>query len=146
PRAGDLAQIIELASGSERNTPAAKWMMTSLHPVELDQALAIGARLRERAAAASGAHFAAERARAAHDWLLATERGAARIWLVVGGGLSAGVRAIEYDSPGESPRVTELVWASLTEDVLAVRARVEGWSGGELRPSREKRARTAPIA
>jgi tetratricopeptide (TPR) repeat protein len=137
PRASDLAQIIELAiaPAAERGTPAARWLTTSLHPVELDQAIAIGARLRERGI---------DPARAARDWLIATERGGDRIGLVVVGELAPCVRAIERESPGEAGRVAELVWASITEDVLAVRARVEGWAG-DARP-RDKRARTAPVA
>ena len=35
------------------------------------------------------------------------------------------MRVIERDQSAD--RVTELVWASVTEEVLAVRGRVEGW-------------------
>ena len=50
PRAGELAQIIELASAVPGDTAshAARWLTTSLHPVELAQAQAIGTRIRER--------------------------------------------------------------------------------------------------
>ena len=48
PRAGELAQIIELATAPPRDEPAARAGYSSLHPVELEQARAIGGRLRDR--------------------------------------------------------------------------------------------------
>ena len=78
--------------------------------------IAIGARLRERAI---------QPLRAAIDWLAATERAADRIGLVVAGDLATCVRVLQREAPD---RVDELVWASVTEEVLAVRARVEGWA------------------
>jgi hypothetical protein len=63
---------------------------------------------------------------AALDWMAATERAADRIGFVVVGDLAACVRVLERDQTGD--RVTELVWSSVTEEVLAVRGRVEGWN------------------
>jgi tetratricopeptide (TPR) repeat protein len=118
PRPGELAQIIELAtSNSEEASHSAKWLNTSLHPVELDQTKVLGSRLRERGIVPL---------RAALDWMAATERAADRIGFVVVGDLAACVRVLERDQTGD--RVTELVWSSVTEEVLAVRGRVEGWN------------------
>jgi len=119
PRPSELAQIIELATTrpEDSTSHAAKWLATSLHPVELDQTHALGARIRERGL---------QPLRAALDWIAATERAADRIGFVVGGDLAACVRVLDRDQTGE--RVTELVWSSVTEAVLAVRSRVEGWS------------------
>jgi hypothetical protein len=44
--------------------------------------------------------------------------------------LATCVRALELEPAGRSDkqdRILELVWSSVTEDLLAVRARVEGW-------------------
>ena len=125
PRAGELAQIIELATAltGASGTHSARWLSTSLHPVEHDQVLALGARLRER-----NVHPLT----AAASWLAATERAADRIGFVVVGDLANCVRILERDpaAPGtELNRTLELVWSSVTEDVLAVRGRVEGWTG-----------------
>ena len=95
---------------------SAKWLNTSLHPVELDQTKVLGARLRERGIVPL---------RAALDWVAATERAADRIGFVVVGDLAACVRVLERD---QTDRVTELVWSSVFEEVLAVRGRVEGWN------------------
>ncbi|MGE0550755.1 MAG: tetratricopeptide repeat protein [Kofleriaceae bacterium] len=122
PRAGELAQIIELASGgqSDSTSHASRWLSSSLHPMELDQAMTIGARLRER-----GVHPLT----AALAWMNATERAADRIGFVVVGDLGTCVRVLEKEpSAGEHNRVLELIWSSITEDVLSVRARVEGWA------------------
>ena len=120
PRAGELAQIIELAGApaTEGTSHARKWMASSLHPVELDQALAIGARLRER-----GVHPM----QAAVGWLAATERAADRIGFVVAGDLATCARLLEREPPTDGNRLIDLVWASVTDEVLGVRARVEGW-------------------
>jgi tetratricopeptide (TPR) repeat protein len=121
PRAGELAQILESAIKADSPSTSAKWLTGSLHPVELDQVLALGARLRERNL---------QPLRAAVDWLAATERAADRIGFVVVGGLANCARVLERDpdaTTGEVNRVLELVWSSITEEVLAVRARVEGW-------------------
>ena len=126
PRAGELAQIVELAIGlkAEREpdgSTSARWLTSSLHPIELDQALALGTRLRERDL---------QPLRAAVDWLAATERAADRIGFVVVGDLANCVRVLERDpnaQQGEVNRVLELIWSSITEDVLAARGRVEGW-------------------
>jgi tetratricopeptide (TPR) repeat protein len=121
PRAGELAQIIELAMGSQADSSsAAKWLTSALHPVELEQARQIGSRLRDRAI---------HPMTAAVGWLAATERAADRIGFVVAGDLAKCVRLIEQDASITDPsRVTELVWASVTEEVLGVRSRVECWS------------------
>lgn len=121
PRAGELAQIVELATALKRDTAsnAARWLHSSLHPVELDQALAIGTRLRERGV---------QPLRGAVDWLVATERAADRIGFVVVGDLANCVRVLERDpTTSGDDRVLELVWSSVTEEVLSVRGRVESW-------------------
>jgi tetratricopeptide (TPR) repeat protein len=121
PRAGELAQIIELAASPQADAAshAARWLTTSLHPVELEQARAIGARLREREV---------HPMTAAVGWLAATERAADRIGLIVVGDLAKCVRILARDPAGnDAARLLELAWSSVTEDVLNVRARVEGW-------------------
>ncbi|MBA3396461.1 MAG: hypothetical protein H0T89_27770 [Deltaproteobacteria bacterium] len=127
PRPSELAQIIELATTRKEDATShsAKWLTTSLHPVELDQTLALGARIRERGV---------QPLRAALDWMVTTERAADRIGFVVSGNLGACVRVLERDHTGE--RVTEIVWSSITEEVLAVRGRVEGWDLGR-QPQRD---------
>ncbi len=123
PRAGELAQIIELASApaSDSSSHAARWLTSSLHPVELDQAMAIGSRLRER-----GVHPMS----AALSWLAATERAADRIGFAVVGDLVTCVRLLEREpqtSSSDGNRVLDLIWASVTEEILGVRNRIEGW-------------------
>lgn len=138
PRAGELAQIIELATGptgaagaaGAGGTHSARWLSTSLHPVELDQVAALGARLRER-----NVHPLT----AATSWLAATERAADRIGFVVVGDLANCVRILEREpaaSGNDASRTLELVWSSITEEVLAVRGRVEGWEGATPAPAR----------
>jgi len=114
PRAGELAQIIELAIAPSGDAKGSRWLSTSLHPVELEQARSIGARLRER-----DVHPMT----AAGSWLAATERAADRLGFVIAGDLQACVRLIEGE-PESDARVTDLVWSSVTEDVLGVRGRV----------------------
>jgi hypothetical protein len=124
PRAGELAQIIELASSPEDPSKhAERWLTTSLHPVELEQARSIGAKLRERAVhpAGSGAMTAAL------GWLAATERAADRIAFAITGDLAGCVKILQKDQSGEASRVGDLVWSSITEDVLGVRGRLEEW-------------------
>jgi tetratricopeptide (TPR) repeat protein len=118
PRASDLAQIVELAMAmnSDATRHSGKLLQTA-HPAELDQALAIGARIRDR-------HL--DPARAAVDWLAATERAADRIGFVVVGDLAACVHALERE-PNAEQRILELVWSSITEDVFEVRSRLERW-------------------
>ncbi|HUQ03628.1 MAG TPA: tetratricopeptide repeat protein [Kofleriaceae bacterium] len=131
PRADELTQLVELAivlgAGGETDPAsprgrAAQWLAASLHPVALDQVVVLGRKLRARSI---------EPARAALDWLEATDRAADRIGLVVAGDLATCVRALELEPAGRSDkqeRILELVWSSVTEDLLAVRSRVEGWS------------------
>jgi Tfp pilus assembly protein PilF len=114
PRAGELAQIIELATGG--GTTATRWLTSSLHPVELDQARTLGERIRERKLHPMSA---------AAGWLSATERAADRIGLLVAGDLPSCARSVERDAPD---RVDDLVWASVTEEMLAIRGRFDGWS------------------
>ncbi|MDB4963984.1 MAG: Tetratricopeptide 2 repeat protein [Myxococcales bacterium] len=123
PRAGELAQIIELASApaGDSTSHAARWLTSSLHPVELDQAMAIGARLRER-----GVHPMS----AALSWLAATDRAADRIGFVIVGDLVSCARMLEREpqaSTADATRVLDLVWSSVTEEVLTVRSRLESW-------------------
>jgi hypothetical protein len=131
PRADELTQLVELAivlgAGGETDPAsprgrAAHWLASSLHPVALDQVVVLGRKLRARSIDPS---------RAALDWLEATDRAADRVGLVVAGDLATCVRALEHEPAGRSDkqeRILELVWSSVTEDLLAVRARVEGWS------------------
>jgi hypothetical protein len=120
-KASELAEIIELASSAQATSHSGRWLTTSLHAVELDRALAIGTRLRER-------HV--EAMPAALKWLAATERTADRIGFVVAGDLAKCVRIVERDATAETAdRILELVWSSITEEVLGVRGRVEGWGG-----------------
>jgi tetratricopeptide (TPR) repeat protein len=123
PRAAELAQIIELAmaQGADPSSHAGRWLATSLHAVEHDQALAIARRLRDRGV---------DPVRAALGWLAATDRAADRIGLVITGDLATCVRVLERErtnATGEVNRIIELVWSSVTEDVLGVRSRVERW-------------------
>jgi hypothetical protein len=124
PRSGELAQILELAMNLQNEAitgSSARWLINALHPLELDHAKALGARLRERNIVPL---------RAAVDWLAATERAADRIGFVVVGDLPNCARVLERDpnvTTGEVNRVLELVWSSITEEVLAVRGRVEAW-------------------
>jgi tetratricopeptide (TPR) repeat protein len=123
PRAAELAQIIELAmaQGSDASSHSARWLATSLHAVEYDQVLTIAGRLRERAI---------DPVRAALGWLAATDRAADRIGLVVTGSLASCVRVLERErttATGEDNPIIELVWSSVTEEVLGVRGRVERW-------------------
>ncbi len=121
PRPGDLAQLVELVITPAGQGPARTWLSSTLHAVELDKALAIGERLRDQNV---------DPMRAARQWRAATERAADRIGLVVAGDLATCVRLLEGQGTNVTSdvhRVLDLVWASVTEDVLAVRARVEGW-------------------
>src|SRR5205807_2028921 len=97
------------------------------------QVLAIAGRLRERSI---------DPVRAALGWLASTDRAADRIGLVITGDLPICVRVLERErtnATGEVNRIVELVWSSVTEEVLGVRARVERWPA---RP-REASERTA---
>ncbi len=133
PRAGELAQIIELASAPANDASHAnRWLATSLHPVELAQARAIGARLREKTV---------HPMTAALGWLAATDRAADRIAFAVVGDLGACARLLEKETVASSTdtnRTLELAWSSITEEMLAVRGRIEGW----LTPASEPRRKT----
>jgi len=128
PRADELAQIIELSlvlgAGGDSDAArsrAAHWLAASLHPVALDQVVGLGKRLRAAAV---------DPGQAALDWLEATDRVADRLGLVVSGDLPSCVRALELEPAtrvDRQDRVLELVWSSVTEEMFAVRARVEGW-------------------
>jgi hypothetical protein len=88
--------------------------------MELAQAQAIGARLRERNVSPMTS---------ALGWLAATERAADRIGFVVTGDLKTAMAALERDpAAAEAGRPADLLWASVTEEVLGVRGRVEAWS------------------
>jgi tetratricopeptide (TPR) repeat protein len=152
PRAGELAQIVELAINSPRRpsaarsapaepglalapqtdagSHAARWLSGALHPVELDQVLAIGARLRERGTSPMTT---------ALTWLSATDRAADRIGLVVTADVGTCCRVLEREQPAASgsdaDRILDLVWASVSEEVLGVRSKVEGWGGGAKKTS-----------
>jgi hypothetical protein len=135
PRAAELAQIIELAlaHGAEPASHSGRWLATALHAVEHDQVLAIAGRLRERGI---------DPVRAALGWLASTDRAADRIGLVITGDLPICIRVLERErtnATGEVNRIVELVWSSVTEEVLGVRGRVERWP---TRP-REVTERTA---
>ncbi|MDX2086876.1 MAG: tetratricopeptide repeat protein [Kofleriaceae bacterium] len=133
PRAGELAQIVELALAphTDAGSHAARWLSSALHPVELDQVLAIGTRLRERGISPMTT---------ALTWLSASDRAADRIGLVVTADLATCCRILERELPAasgsEADRLVDLVWASVSEEVLAVRRRVEGW--GATEPARKK--------
>ncbi|HEY0250017.1 MAG TPA: tetratricopeptide repeat protein, partial [Kofleriaceae bacterium] len=95
PRAGELAQIIELAASPDDPGKPERWLTTSLHPVELEQARAIGAKLRERSV---------HPMTAALGWLAATERAADRIAFAITGDLAGCVKLLAKDEP---TRVTD---------------------------------------
>lgn len=123
PRSAELAQIIEvaIAHGADPSSHSGRWFANSLHAIEYDQAIAIAARLRERGI---------DPVRAALGWLAATDRAADRIGLVIAGDLPTCVRVLERErtnATGEVNRIIELVWASVTEEVLGVRSRIERW-------------------
>src|SRR5262249_41869137 len=65
--------------------------------------------------------------RAALGWLAATDRAADRIGLVIAGDLASAVRVLERErgATGDGNRILDLVWASVTEEVLRGRSRVE---------------------
>jgi tetratricopeptide (TPR) repeat protein len=121
PRPPELAQIVELATSlasGDAGSHAARWSTSALHPVELDSARMLGKRLVERGI---------NPMTAALNWLATSERAADRIGLVVAGDLATCVRTLAADPAVDANRVLELIWSSTTEDVLGVRARVEGW-------------------
>ena len=131
PRPGELAQIVELAIAlvSEADgSHAGRWLTAALHPVEIEQVRTVGKRLRERAV---------HPMTAALGWLAATERAADRIGFVVVGDLAACTRILERTpqaSLTDLDRVAELIWASVNEELLVVRGRLEGW--GPVPPRR----------
>jgi tetratricopeptide (TPR) repeat protein len=126
PRPADLARIVELALAiAEADEPTGasldntgRWLAGHLHPVDLDQVVAIGGLLRERGVDPTAA---------AQAWLDGTERVADRIGVVLAGDVATCVRAVERETH-TTDRVVDLVWTSVTEEAFAVRARLEGWS------------------
>ncbi|MFN0250091.1 MAG: tetratricopeptide repeat protein [Kofleriaceae bacterium] len=133
PRAGELAQIIELASAipGDASSHANRWLQTSLHPVELAQAQAIGARLREKTV---------HPMTAALGWLATTDRAADRIAFAVVGDLGLCARILEKEpitSGTDVNRTLELAWSSVTEEMLSVRGRIEGWLAPAVEPRRK---------
>ncbi|MEO6771938.1 MAG: hypothetical protein ABI467_02825 [Kofleriaceae bacterium] len=121
PRAGELAQIIELAVQPQLGDTAqhaARWLQTSLHPVELEQVRALGAKLSARAVQPMAA---------ALGWIAATERAADRIGFAITGDLAGCIAVLGKDPTGDAGRVIDLVWASVTEDLLGVRSKLEDW-------------------
>jgi tetratricopeptide (TPR) repeat protein len=121
PRAGELAQIIEMAiaPANDATSHASRWLTSSLHPVEQEQARSLGARVRDRKL---------HPMTAASTWLAATERAADRIGFIAAGDLHRCARVLEAEPDTDANRVLDLVWSSVTEEVLGVRARVEGWA------------------
>ena len=64
----------------------------------------------------------------ANDWLAGTERAADRIGLAVVGDLATCVRVLDREAGADAAaRTLELAWASVTDELLGVRGRVEGW-------------------
>lgn len=122
PRTADLAQIVELAIAhrTDPTSHAGRWLAGALHAIAYDQALALAGRLRDRSV---------DPVRAALGWLAATDRAADRIGLVVTGDLASCVRVLERERSGatDANRIIELVWASVTEELLGVRSRLERW-------------------
>jgi tetratricopeptide (TPR) repeat protein len=121
PRAAELAQILELAIAhvADPASHAARWLATALHAVEYEQVRGLAGRLRDR-----------EPVRAALAWLAATDRAADRIGLVIAGDLASAVRVLERErgAASDTGRIVDLVWASVTEELLGVRSRVERWA------------------
>ena len=124
-RPGELAHILELALADDAS-PSARWLDTALPAVEREQVRTVSAKLRERAGHLEPDALRAWAARAANDWLAATARAGDRIAFVVVGDLAKCVRVLEREQDAAS-RALELVWSSVTEEVLAVRGRVENW-------------------
>jgi tetratricopeptide (TPR) repeat protein len=123
PRAAELAQILELAiaaaHAADPASHAARWLATALHAADYEQVRGLAGRLRDR-----------DPVRAALGWLAATDRAADRIGLVIAGDLASAVRVLERErgATGDGGRILDLVWASVTEEVLGVRGRVERWA------------------
>lgn len=132
PRAEDLGQVVELAmamattgdpSSVAEVSNTARWLAQVLRPVDLDQLAVIGERLAEREA---------DPAHAALGWLEATERVADRVGYLLAGDLATCVRVLERGPTARSTadaRILDLVWASVTEPMFEVRARLEDWAG-----------------
>jgi len=127
PRADELAAIVELALAMGSGGPeavagtsnTARWLAETLRPIEIDQLTTIGARLAERGV---------DPARAAADWLDATDRVADRTAYLMCGDLATCVRAIEREPAARvtaRDRILDLVWASVTEQMFAVLTRLE---------------------
>jgi hypothetical protein len=130
PRPTDLAQLVELVlAPKQKGSKTREWLEQALGAVDVDRVSAIGERLRDGGV---------DPLRAAREWRAATERAGDRIGLVIAGDLATAVRMLDGSSlagggsggtgaTADLTRVMDLVWASVGEDVLAVRARLEGW-------------------
>ena len=59
---------------------------------------------------------------------------------VITGDLEGCVKILEREAQ-DAARVTDLVWSSVTEEVLGVRARVEGWTTPATPPSSQSVSR-----
>jgi hypothetical protein len=68
---------------------------------------------------------------AALGWIAATERAADRIAFAITGDLAGCTKILAKDPTNDAGRVTDLVWASVTEDVLGVRAKLEDWPAAQ---------------
>lgn len=143
PRADELSQIVEFAVALGRSGDVAsvadqghtaRWLASSLHPIDLDQVMTVGELLAE---------CAIDPARAALGWLEATERVGDRVGYLLTGHLATCVRVLEREPTARSSkheRILDLVWSSVTEAMFAVRERVDGGA------STAETAREADIA
>lgn len=105
----ELPQLLELAASG-----SGAWLTPLLPKGDIEQAFAIGARYR-----------GLDHARLAADWLAANDRAADRIGLVVVDELAPCTRVIAREAAADaSARTIDLAWASITEEVLAIRAKL----------------------
>lgn len=108
----ELPQLLELAASGDATRGG--WLTQTLPKGDIEQAFAIGARYR-----------GADHARLAADWLAATERAADRVGLVVIDELAPCTRVIAREVAADAAgRTLDLAWASVTEEVLAIRDRL----------------------
>lgn len=132
PRADELSQIVEFAIALGRSGDAssvadelghtARWLATSLRPVDLDQVMTLGELLSERDL---------DPVRSALGWLEATDRVSDRVGYLLTGDLPACVRVLEREPTARSnkhERILDLVWSTVTEAMFEVRERLDGSS------------------